>query len=500
MIINQQEYRNKVMGCWMGKNIGSALGQPFEWKRKINDVTFYTQNLEDLPASSTDLDIQLLWLRALEDNGVHITTPVLSEYFLSYVTAYNNSYGPAKINMQAGLMPPLSSMTTPYRDSCGAFIRSEIWAAIAPGCPEIAAVKAYNDAIIDHGAGEGLYAAMLMAVIQSAAFIEEDPFMLIETGLSYIPDDCGVAQAVKCVLDSYQNDSTWLEARDRVLKEHRGHYATWEGAGVSQRDWDYNLADGLEGYDAPSNIGMTIIGWLYGEGDFARSICTAVNCGEDTASNAAALGAILGIINGLDKIPKSWSDPIGRKIATKVIDVFDVKRIPANLGELTLRVERLAKIILLTYRPDIEIAHQPTAVTDSDLGKLVNPAMGKKILRNIYGPIYDNGLITCTLDYHSNGYIKPEGTAKISLGVGCKLKHDLLLYVKWYLPEGFSVKPVASGLLRCPGGGAETAPYDFEITAHGPVGITNRFVIELTSPGRHMVALVPVVLLDGGLH
>jgi len=499
MIINQSEYRKKVMGCWMGKNIGAALGQPFEWKRKINDVTFYTQNLQDLPASSVDLDIQLLWLRALEDNGVHIGTPVLSEYFLSYVTAYNGEYGPAKINMQAGLMPPLSSMTSPYRDSCGAFIRSEIWACITPGCPELAAIKAYHDAIIDHGAGEGLYAAMLMAVIQSAAFVENDPHLLIEAGLSYIPEDCGVAQAVKCVMDSYQQDKTWLEARDQVLQNHRGHYATWDGAGISQRDWDYNLADGLQGYDAPSNIGMIVIGWLYGEGDFARSICTAVNCGEDTTSNAATLGALLGIINGLDRIPQNWVEPIGYKITTKMIDIFDVKHIPATLSQLTTRVERLAKIIMLTYRPDVEINHSPTAINTSDLNKLANPTMGEKILRNMYGPIYESGLITCALDYHSNGYIKPSGTAKISLRVGCKLKHDLLLYVKWYLPDGFSIGPVASGLLHCPGGGAETATHEFEIVAHGPVGITNRFVIELTSPGRHMVALVPVVLLDGGL-
>jgi len=148
MIINKTEYRNKIMGCWMGKNIGHALGQPFEWKRKINDVTFYTQ--DDIPSTSIDLDIQLLWLRALEDNGVHITTPILSEYFLSYMTAYASS----KINMQAGLMPPLSSMTNPYRHSTGAFARTEIWATTAPGCPQIAATKAYHDAIIDHGAGK----------------------------------------------------------------------------------------------------------------------------------------------------------------------------------------------------------------------------------------------------------------------------------------------------------------------------------------------------------
>jgi len=493
MKINQQEYRDKLMGCWMGKKIGAVLGQPFEWKRKINDVTFYTQ--DDIPETSLELDLQLLWLRALEDNGVHTGTPILSEYYLSYVSAYASS----KINLQAGLMPPISSMTSPYRHSTGAIGRSEIWAAISPGCPEIAAVKAYHDAIIDHGAGEGLYAAIFIAVVQSSAFIEDDPLDLIKIGLSYIPPKCGVAQAINCAIDSFHENKTWLEARDKVLHDHRGHHATWEGAGVSQRDWDYNLANGQHGYDAPSNIGMIIIGWLYGEGDFGRSICTVVNCGEDTSSNAAALGALLGILNGFDQIPDKWTKPISHNLSTKIINIIDVKHIPQTIEELTTRVERLAKIVTLTYRPDIEISRKPTTINLTDLDKLPNPELGAKLLRNMYGPIYENGLITCTLDYKSDGYIKPYGVAKILVRIGCKLKHDLLINIKWYMPEGFTAKPVASGLLNCPGGGIETAPYEFEIASHGPVEITNRFVIELTSPGRHTAALVPVVLLDGGL-
>jgi len=497
MIINLQEYRDKVLGCWMGKNIGSILGQPFKWKRKINDVTFYTQGPPY--SSSPDLDIQLLWLRALEDNGVHIGTPILSEYFLSYLTAHTGQYGPTKANMRAGLMPPLSSMLSDYRDSNGAFTRSEIWACIAPSCPEIAATKAYHDAIIDHGAGEGLYAAIFMAVVQSAAFIEDSPEELIGIGLSYIPPTCGVAKAVKCVQDAHSSGMTWLEARDKVLKDHRGHYATWEGAGISQRDWEYNLADGPRGYDAPSNIGMIIIGWLYGEEDFGRCLSMTVNCGEDTESNAATLGALLGILDGMVLIPQEWSDPISHKIATRKIDIFDIKRIPATIEELTARVTRLAKIIMLTFRPDVELCTKAAAISPSDFENLQNPEIAKKILRNPYGPIFENGLITCTMDYQSDAYIKSGGTARISLKVGCKLKHDLLLSVKWYTPKGFRIDPVATGLIHCPGVGIETQPYVFDIIAEGPVEITNRFVVEFTSPGRHMVALVPVVLLDGGL-
>ena len=52
-----------------------------------------------------------------------------------------------------------------FKNSCGAFIRSEIWACIAPGLPHISAKYALEDAMIDHGDGEGTYAEVFCAVI-----------------------------------------------------------------------------------------------------------------------------------------------------------------------------------------------------------------------------------------------------------------------------------------------------------------------------------------------
>ncbi len=32
------EYRDKVLGCWHGKNIGGTLGAPFECLRGVFDI------------------------------------------------------------------------------------------------------------------------------------------------------------------------------------------------------------------------------------------------------------------------------------------------------------------------------------------------------------------------------------------------------------------------------------------------------------------------------
>ena len=92
--MNREEYRDKVLGCWTGKNIGGTLGAPMEGKRDIFDVTFYTQDLKGHPAPNDDLDLQLVWLRAIEDNGLYrVDERILGEYWLRFITGPWNEYG-----------------------------------------------------------------------------------------------------------------------------------------------------------------------------------------------------------------------------------------------------------------------------------------------------------------------------------------------------------------------------------------------------------------------
>ena len=67
---------------------------------------------------------------------------------------------------------------------------------------------------------------------------------------------------------------------------------------------------GAAGFDAPENVAFVVLGLLYGEGDFGKSLIFANNCGEDTDCTCATLGALLGIMNGASNLPKKWTDPL----------------------------------------------------------------------------------------------------------------------------------------------------------------------------------------------
>lgn len=57
-------------------------------------------------------------------------------------------------------------------------------ACLAPACPDIAVKYAYEDAVIDHGCGEGTIAAIFIAAIESAAFIEPNKSLNLDVVLS----------------------------------------------------------------------------------------------------------------------------------------------------------------------------------------------------------------------------------------------------------------------------------------------------------------------------
>ena len=70
MKLNFNEYYDKVKACWIGKNIGGTMGTPFEGMRQMNDIQGFTTE-EGVILPNDDLDLQLVWLSAVEKLGLN---------------------------------------------------------------------------------------------------------------------------------------------------------------------------------------------------------------------------------------------------------------------------------------------------------------------------------------------------------------------------------------------------------------------------------------------
>lgn len=472
IVLNRDELRNKIYGCWLGKNIGGTLGGPFEGRRDVLDVRGYsTPKGEPLP--NDDLDLQLVWLKAVQEHGPRgVNSHVLGEYWLNFIPPYWNEYGICKANMRAGLMPPISGeYHNHWKHSNGAWIRSEIWACLAPGCPDIAIRYAYEDASVDHGGGEGTYAALFTAAVESAAFVVSDRDELIKIGLSRIPADCRVARSIGIVLDAYNQGKSWKEARELVVKD----------------------SEDLGWFQAPANVAFVVIGWMYGEGDFGKSIIIATNCGDDTDCTAATLGATLGIILGKDGIPAEWTEPIGDRILTVAVDRGSFAP-PATLSQLTDLVMAQAPQMLAAHSAPAVISDAATDLSAVPELNLADTRVAQDIWsRSPYAVIYDFVHTTVALDYCA----QPEITAGAPFPMKVTLQNRMPdcrhMELKWHLPEGWKVSPTNPNHVSLWMWDTSSNQVAVEITAESISGGTYRGFLEVIAPGRPTVGLIPLV-------
>lgn len=313
MQINQEFYE-KILACWMGKNIGGTLGGPVEGRTDWLSFEGLSDLRSDGPLPNDDVDLQLVNLHALEHRGVNITAQDLSEEWAEHVYFPYDEYGYALTNIRKNLASPLSGCyNNPFIDCMGSPIRSELWAAIAPNDPDTAAFYAYHDSLVDHAGGEGMHGEVFLAVLESLAFGERDINILVEKALAFLPENSRVKKAVLDTLAWYRQGVSYREIREKILSRYGNRNFT----------------------DAPQNIAFIIVGLLYGT-DFADSLIKTVNLGYDTDCTCATVGAIYGILYGLDGIPKEWKEKVGDKIKiSREIRGFDY---PSTIMELTDRI------------------------------------------------------------------------------------------------------------------------------------------------------------------
>ena len=440
---NENTLFDKILGCWMGKNIGGTLGTPFEGTREIPEIDFYTTEQNGEPLANDDLDLQLIWLFAAEEKGIYKLTPrVLAEYWLNYEGAPMGEYRNCIANIVNGLYPPLSGScnNSVLRWSNGAWIRSEIWACIFPGSPDEAARCAYMDSCADHE-GEGIWAEVFTAALESAAFVESDLEKAVSLALARIAPDCRIAVSVRKALEFYHSGISLDEAREAIV--------------------ELNKETGF--FQAPQNIGFVVLALLYGEGDFGKTLCSAVHCGDDTDCTAAMVGSILGIIYGRKALPEKWCSPIGDKIVTKCISGFGMPT-PKTLPELTARTIAVAKRATVENPALITISDAPDDLSSWEIAaeSPMPELIGK---RSPYEVMMTTAFCRVGADLDGGVEIAPGETKKIRFKLYSLSRVMSNLKIELQLPDSWSCTPGSvfqiSGTCIGPQGGE----LDVELTA-----------------------------------
>lgn len=498
--LNKETLRDKIYACWIGKNIGGTMGTPYEGTRELLDIQGFSTP-EGVVLPNDDLDLQLAWLLAMEEHGPYqLNAQILGEYWLAYVVPHWNEYGIGKGNMKAGLLPPLSGQyRNIWRNSNGAWIRSEVWACLAPGCPDAAIRYAMEDACVDHGMGEGTYAEFFTAALESAAFVIQDIRQLIEIGLSKIPPDCRVARSIRIAVDSYDKGVDWKKARQFIIEDS---------------------AD-LGWFQAPANVAYVILGLLYGEGDFKKSMILSINCGDDTDCTGATLGSIFGILNGTAGIPEDWKKHIGDEIITISLNNAN-RNFVKTCTELTDHVFTMAPMVLKANRAAVELTDGPDEIPSEDIAALKQNSTVKKLWeRPGYSYTVDFVHASARVEFDGEPVIVPGGSLTVRIIFQNRMYEVKHLHVRLHLPEGFTASgrrdvylnhelaridfeqrhqlPEGFHSDHIPSPGPEytdrEAVWEGVITAGEQVDAMNRIIAEVTCDGHPTVGLIPITIL-----
>ena len=468
MYFNYREYLNKVRGAWLGKNAGGVLGAPFESMHHeiINGIEFYTQkDLKENPVPNDDLDLQLVWLCAAERNGLYQLTPqILGEYWINHIIGPWNEYTVCRQNIANGFTPPLSGIMNNKRwqNSNGAWIRSEIWALIFPGHPEEAVKFAWMDSCADH-AGEGIYAEVFTCALEAAAFVEHDIMKLIDTGLNFIPQDCRTAKLIKIARDHYNSGAAFKDAWQAVVD-----------------------ANDLGWFQAPNNLAFMVLALLYGEGDFAKTLCTAVSCGDDTDCTAATAGAITGLIYGADALPEKWLEPLGDTIATYSMNKFGLGHgIPPTVSNLTERTAKLAREASLLNKNLAEFGDGPTVISDSERENLRSTPRHQVCSFSSLRLVTPVGCGEFVAEYDTVPEIATGETLSFRAGIQNALfgASTTQVRIKLIPPETWSVSPSCADIMVLTPWESETR---FTVTAGTFSAPVEYIIAEISISGRNM--------------
>lgn len=348
MQLSYARYYDQILGGWLGKSMGGAIGARFEGHKGWIEL----KPEEMFPASmppNDDLDLQVLWLKVLEEKGAVLTSDDLAAAWLEGCWYPYNEYGIFRRNWQLDIHPPDSGRFTNqfWETGEGCPIRAEIWGYVFPGAPDLAARYATLDGVLDH-TEQSVGAERMFAAMSSLAFFVPDVRRLVSMCIHYLPVGTPIERLTRAAFQAYDEGLSLRDARDRLMA----------------------LAGLPEACDAQINVPFTFLGLLYGGNDLEKVMLSALACGYDTDCTLATAAALVGQILGASHIPAGLKDAVGDELVMGIqyhrpqMTLTALARDTARVG--VLLAEQCASGVTIADAPELApfpaLQRRPTAL------------------------------------------------------------------------------------------------------------------------------------------
>jgi len=304
--ISKDVLKDKIRGGWAGQTIGVTYGGPTEFRFKgtmIQDYQnmvwhdHYIKETFDLdPGLYDDVYLDLTFVNIIEKLGLDAPTDSFALAFAQDDYKLWHANQAARYNILNGIMPPASGhwMNNPHADDIDFQIEADFAGMMSPAmtntasdfCDRIGHIMNY---------GDGWYGGVFISALYTVAYYSDDLNYVINSALKTIPEE---SQFYKTISDAIkwhkQYPDDWKQTWFELEKNHSSEKGCPEGVFNS-----FNI-------DARLNAAYVVVGLLYGQKDFFKTMDVSTRCGQDSDCNPATAAGILGVMSGYKNIPDYW--------------------------------------------------------------------------------------------------------------------------------------------------------------------------------------------------
>ena len=298
--------QDKIKGGWAGQTIGCSYGSVTEFRYNGGMIPAYTPIpwpdgyikwwYENSPGLYDDVYMDLTFVEVIDRLGVDAPVDSFAMAFATADYRLWHANQAARYNILNGIMPPASGhwLYNAHADDLDYQIEADFTGLMCPGMPNSASeISDKIGHIMCYG--DGWYGGVYVGAMYSLAFVSDDMEFVVTEALKTIPKESKFYQCMADVIrwwKQYPDDwqQTWFEVT---------------------RKWnqDVGCPSGVFGsfnIDAVINSAYIVIGLLYGEKDFFKTMDISTRCGYDSDCNPASAAGILGTMIGYQNIPEYW--------------------------------------------------------------------------------------------------------------------------------------------------------------------------------------------------
>lgn len=306
--MSKEALMDKIKGGWAGQVIGCTYGGPTEFRyngRIIDDEVklrwdnkLIKEYYEKWQGLYDDIYMDLTFVQVFEDKGLDAPIENFANAFAHAGYPLWHANQSARYNIMNGIMPPASGHwhNNPHADDIDFQIEADYAGLMSPGMPK--AALHYADAIGHMMCyGDGWYGGVYVSTMYALAFVSDNIRQVVTEALKAIPRKSAFYQCMADVIRWHdENPNDWK--------------ATWQ---LIQNKWGTaeGCPEGLHTHlniDAKINSAYVIMGLLYGNGDYTRTIEVSTRCGQDSDCNPSTAAGILGTLIGYENISLPWKN------------------------------------------------------------------------------------------------------------------------------------------------------------------------------------------------